>query len=136
MASEREIRHARRRAIQEMGRIWTGAYHASKGEWDFAERQIRGGAIAQTGQLTAGLAGSGMLNTTAGVSAARGVQSDMNQQLMQLASIKSAAEYSKWMDLIDIRSNTEYEGITAEKSGFGKGLDILSSLTGIFGGGD
>ena len=123
---------ARREAIANMLKTWKTGYDKSRGEFDYAEQGIRGRAISNTGQLTAGLASSGMLNTTAGSNAARAVGMDMQSQLTNLASQRSGAEYGKWMDLAEIQSNTPYDQMSfnsqKNKMGIGDAIGMFAGF--------
>jgi hypothetical protein len=133
--SEARAIESRRQAIQKMLKTWKTGYEKSKGQYDFAEQSIRGGAISNVGQLTAGLAGSGMLNTTAAGNAARAANMDMQSQLSQLAQARDQTEYAKWMDLAEIQSNTPYDQMSfnkQEKAGISGG-DVLSLIGGLAG---
>lgn len=102
--AQQQMAEDRKMAIRMQVDKWRKAYAKSQGEFDAARQGILGREQSQYGGLTAGLASSGLLNTTVAGNMARGVRSDTNQALTGLASQQAAAEYGKWMDLAQIKS--------------------------------
>lgn len=140
---QQKKRHdAMKLAIQMQIKKWKQAYERSAKEFESERTAILGREQTGFGQVTAGLAGSGLLNTTVGGNMARGVRHDTNLALGELASRRSAAEYGKWMDLGNIKSQwanihgvqtQPQPGATAAGWGqFGAELGNLGQLAGLF----
>lgn len=92
-------------AQKQMVADWVRGYVLSQGEFDSARQDILAREQQGYGGVTAGLAGSGLLNTTAGANMARGVRQDTDRSLTDLASTKAGSTYDKWLDLASIHSN-------------------------------
>jgi hypothetical protein len=138
------MRHARQRAIKNQIKMWKQAYSKSQGQFEAERQGILGREQSQLGGVTAGMAGSGLLGTTVGANMARGVRSDTNRSLLDVASKKAATEYGQWMDLASIKGQTKWDGITPQSSAGAYGMagayggQALGEIdwAGMFGGGD
>lgn len=92
-------------AQKQMVADWVRGYVLSQGEFDSARQDILAREKQGYGNVTAGMAGSGLLNTTAGANMARGVRMDTDRSLTDLASTRASSTYDKWLDLASIHSN-------------------------------
>lgn len=105
---------ARRRAIKKMKETWRQAYAKSQGEFGQARQDIIGQGISGMGNLTAGMAGGGLLNTTAAANFGRGVMGDTQQSLGRLGAMRASSEYGKWMDLANIKGMTKFDNFAPQ----------------------
>lgn len=105
-------RAARRQAIADMVAAWQQGYDRSAGMYRGMQQQIIGQGQSAMGNVEAGLAGAGLLNTSARAVGARAVAADTQRSLQDLGQQRAATEYDRYMDLAEIRSNTEWDGTT------------------------
>lgn len=112
-------RWANIQSLEAQREMWKAAMLRSRAQFQGLEAQIRGQGMANMGTATAGLASSGLLNTTAGLNAARAVNLDTQRSLLDLARTRAATEYSQWMDRAKIEGMTEFgpAGSYVEPSG-------------------
>lgn len=121
-------------AVKRMREAWQKGYDLSGKEFDYARQSILGREMSNMGTAMAGLASSGLLNTTASLGAARGVRQDTNMALGQLAAQQSASEYGKWLDLAEIESNLYDENAGGKGAPWGLIMGAGLNQPGLLGG--
>ncbi len=129
-SKESRARSARKKSIKDMLATWQTGYDASRGQFQGARQDILGRMESQQGAMTASLVGAGLSNTTAAAAGQRAVAMDTNRSLRDLATAQSQTEYSKWMDLAEIQSNTKWDGTVFQQqpkqSGWDKAMQVGS----------
>jgi len=128
--AQRRAEHYRASGIRGMIKAWKRAYAESQGQFDQERQNIMGREQSAMGGVTASAAGAGLLNTTVGANMARGVRSDTNRALGDLASKKAATEYGQWMDLGAIRG--QWGNVQAPESQAGAWGQFGAELGGLF----
>lgn len=130
-------RHDREQAIKNMIKTWKTGYMKSQGQFRGAQANILGNQKAAMGGVGAAMAASGLSSTTAGAAGARAVGMDTNQSLQSLGRAQAETEYSKWMDLAQIKSNTKWDGTSFQSAPAGPnafGTVAGGAIGGYFGG--
>ena len=115
------------KAINMMRQKWVQGYQRQKGQYDFAEQEIRGEAESRSGATMAGMAASGLLGTTAGTNMLRGDAQRQQRGLIELGSRKAGSEYGMWMDRAKLFGMTEFDNMQFNP---GDNSQMLGALAG------